>query len=224
MPTISGFGGNQAQMEAVYKKGLQIIEQVAKDFDNLKSRNAFDTIIGDSATGGRDALRAAETVLKDTLDVMARRIKTPSFKIIYDDTLDPGAAHAWMMSLQEEDVFGQKAPHRIWNVKEVASEVDRMRSGQTGPKFSGGKLDEQLPLAIGSGFFALPMRHLRHQCQVGVFLHELSHHAAATKDDDQGGPCYDWVGVQNIRSKGPAYAVRNAENVSYYCLWATFVV
>lgn len=71
-------------------------------------------------------------------------------------------------------------------------------------------------MKLGQRFFTLPEISLSTQSQVETFLHELSHHAAATLDDKTGGECYDWSGITRLKGLGPLRAVRNAENIGFF--------
>jgi hypothetical protein len=74
-----------------------------------------------------------------------------------------------------------------------------------------------MPMRLGNNFFAMPFVSLSEQSQTETFLHELSHHAAGTIDDSNGGECYTMTGVNRLKGLGPVRAVRNAENVGFFC-------
>lgn len=69
------------------------------------------------------------------------------------------------------------------------------------------------PMNFYSGFFKLPAALNDQQSQVEVFLHELSHGAAATEDVDSPS-CYGFQGVQYCKRNGTSTV--NAENYGFY--------
>ncbi len=79
-----------------------------------------------------------------------------------------------------------------------------------------------LEMEIFDDFFALPFLVKRQQCQVQVYLHELSHHAGGTQDlpipGDPGLKCYHFEGVSRAKELGPKTAVWNAESISMFVM------
>jgi hypothetical protein len=248
MPQIVGFGAqDKLKVEAAFKKCLRIVEDVEKRFDETKARQAFDTIMCANKPVPKSA---AEILLKQTLTAILLRMRTPIFRIECDTAgvlqgmyasmdaiapqrgLDPSAPTAFA----KEDTMGNVTPGH-WDIREVASVTDQMRSGFVGPKSStlvngvsvltkpgpAGELPT-LPLRLNPIVCGFPEISLDNPSLTGTLIHELSHLSAATIDDDTYGNPYGRGGVKNLAEQGgPDRAVRNAENVAYFCIHATHV-
>jgi hypothetical protein len=239
MPIIAGFAAaDNLKVEAAFKKCLRIVEDVEKRFDELKARRAFDTIMGGSQRVDVQTRKAAETLLKQTLTAILLRMRTPIFEIVCDTAGVLNGMYASMdaiapqhllnaTSFAKEDTFGNVTPGH-WDIREVASVTDQMRSGYVGTRSSTlvngvSVVPAILPLRLNPIVCGFPEFALHGPSLTGTLIHELSHLSAATIDDDADGNCYEWPGVQLLASKGPGRAVRNAENVAYFCLHATYV-
>ena len=82
--------------------------------------------------------------------------------------------------------------------------------------------EEQPEMRIFDTFFTRPRNGLRIQSRVRIYLHELSHHAAGTRDvkrpDYPDDKCYEFEGVLACAMVGPHKAVFNAESVSMFLM------
>jgi hypothetical protein len=203
MAKFEGFSaGDQITIQKVYKSARLGLEKCVASAGSGEWRTRFNAWMG-VATGGD--LKSAETTLQKSISNMFMRVGTVSFKVLYDATLP---ANAEMTS------FAGKSP------EEVTNEVDAFRSQNKDWNLGSGKSGTEggmMTMRIGPALFAMPFRSLSVQSQVETFLHELSHHAAGTIDDKNGGECYELVGVTRLKGLGPARAVRNAENVGFFC-------
>jgi hypothetical protein len=185
----------------VYKSARLGLEKCVKAAGTDPWRRAFGAVMGTASGGG---LKAAEDTLAKSISNMFMRVATVSFKVIYDASLPANAEMTSFAGVAPEDVTGT---------------VDAWRSSNQNFTLSSGKSGSeggQMTMRIGPALFAMPFVSLSVQSQVETFLHELSHHAAGTIDDKNGGECYEWVGVTRLKGVGPARAVRNAENVGFF--------
>ena len=65
------------------------------------------------------------------------------------------------------------------------------------------------------GFFSLPFKAKDQDTQVQTLIHELSHHAANTDDEEVNGEtCYGLSGVRAARQAGKG--ANNADNIGYF--------
>ena len=182
----------QVTVDKVYRASRLTLERAVKDFDSTKFRQTFAEVMGAGA-----GARAAEEVLKKELTNMFMRIGTLSFSVEYDAGL--GAhTNANMLS------FAGASPDEVTNT------VDSYRSGAG--------VADMMPMKLGPPFFAMPYSSLTQQSQIETFIHELSHHAAGAIDDTNGGECYGQTGVTRLMGLGAARAVRNAENIGWFCM------
>jgi hypothetical protein len=199
MAKFNGFSGAQLPVVTkAYQESRRILESiVTSKFGSDQFRQVFGQIMGGGATS---AVKAAEKVLEDTIKTMHLRIAGQSFDCTWEPTF--GNTNADMLSAQYT-ASGSGSAH--------TNLIDDLRQQGVAPA--------RLPMRLGPNFFNMPFRSLFDQSQTETFLHELSHHTAGTIDDDNGGDCYEWVGVCRLKGLGPDRAVRNAENVAFFCVW-----
>jgi hypothetical protein len=204
MARFEGFSATDAvTIDRVYKSARAGLEKLVAAAGSTAWRTAFAADMG-VATG--QALKDAEGVLQKSVSNMFMRIATVSFKVYYDAALP---ANAEMTS------FAGTSP------SDITSAVDDFRSGNQDWNLASGKtgtVGGKMTMRIGPALFAMPFTSLSVQSQVETFLHELSHHSAGTIDDTNGGECYGLVGVTRLKNLGPTRAVRNAENVGFFCV------
>jgi hypothetical protein len=183
----------QVTLDTVYRACRRGLERLTNDVGSQNYRTHFALWMG----GGSVAtVKQAEDILNKELRNMFMRIATVSFSVEYNAAF--GAhTNADMLS------FSGASPDAVTNL------VDEYRSGAG--------VADMMPMRLGDRFFAMPFKSLTEQSQVETFLHELSHHAAGTLDDTNGGECYGTVGVNRLKGLGPLRAVRNAENVGWFC-------
>jgi hypothetical protein len=190
MAKFIGFSApQQVIVQKVYRSSRVALEKAVADIGSERYRRAFAQVMGG---GSVQAIKAAEQVLETTLRKMFMRVATLSF------TVEFGAGLGANTNAEMEHING----HTLDNVQDLIDAEARTDN----PTF---------PMRLGARFFNLPSISLSEQSQVETFLHELSHHAAATIDDKNGGECYGWTGVTRLKGLGPARAVRNAENVGF---------
>lgn len=191
-------GGDAATINKIYKQARLGLEKCVFEKNTDMWRRHFGSVFG---TASGDALKKAEESVKKSVANMFARIATSTFTVKYDATL---AANAEMVS------FAGVSPDEITNT------VDSWRASNqnTATMTTEGKMI----MRVGPAMMAMANIALDAQCQVETFLHELSHHAAGTIDDKVGGECYDLVGVNRLKALGPERAVRNAENIGFFCI------
>ena len=178
----------------VYRAARVGLEKAVQDFGSDRFRRSFSHVMG---AGDLNVVKKAEQVLEKTIQAMFMRVATVSFSVEYNANF--GAhTNADMLS------FGGAG------IDDVTNLVDEYRS-QLGN-------GDMMPMRLGDNFFSMDYISLSGQSQVETFLHELSHHAAGTIDDTNGGPCYEMVGIRRLKGLGPTRAVRNAENVGFFCV------
>lgn len=210
MPTFVGFTGRNAiDIGKAYRAARQGLEALVADIARNGTRpgTRFDIQFqrfmgnaGNTAAGARETRQAID-VLVDTVRAMNAKVASITFKVVYDPSI---AENAQMLS------FSAVENNAALNSAEIQARVDKFAYG---PKQYGA-----MPMLIGPQFFTLPPFAIDAQCHVQVFLHELSHHSAGTIDDEDGGECYQLAGVNRLKALGPARAVRNAENVGFFCM------
>jgi hypothetical protein len=210
MPTFTGFTGtNATDVNKAYKAARQGLEALVKDIaeNGTKVGSKFDTqfkkYMGDpgKTVAGNKETRDAIDVLVDTCKAMNAKIASVTFKVVYNSAL---SSNAEMLS------FSSMFNNASLNSGAIQDLVDNYAYGTA--------KSGAMPMTIGPGFFTNPAYALDAQCHVESFLHELSHHAAGTIDDTNGGECYGLAGVNRLKGLGPARAVRNAENVGFFCM------
>ena len=201
MARFIGFSADQlVVVDRIFRVVRYKLENITLNKMGSKQfRDVFGRIMGG---GDLDEIKAAEKVLEDEIRTMFKRVATFSYQVSYGDPVSMGGANASMLSGQYTQSGGTGAQH--------TSFIEGMR-GNTAP--------DRLPMKLGAPFFAMPDYDLFEQSKVETFLHELSHHAAGTIDDEDGGNCYEWAGVNRLKGLGPARAVRNAENVGFFITW-----
>jgi hypothetical protein len=139
--------------------------------------------------------------LVDACKAMSAKIASLTFKVYYDANYTHG--NAQMMSYSTRDVASGK---NIATVSDIESwETTQINTGGS-------------RMTIGPSCFTNPMWAQDAQCVIETLLHELSHHAAGTVDDTSGGECYGIAGVNRLKAQGSDRAVRNAENVGFFCM------
>jgi hypothetical protein len=150
--------------------------------------------------------------LVETIKAMNIKIASYTFVVRYKDSLTSNACCSSFKSVWVNG--GQKY---IYSVAEIQSMEDAASFDKNTQR--GGS-----EMSIGPGAFQNPMYALDSQCLIETFLHELAHHAAGAFDDEDGGTCYGMNGVNRLKALGPARAVRNAENVAFFCMnWVTAI-
>jgi len=179
-------------VDKVYRTSRLALEKAVTDIGSDRYRRSFTACFGG---GSVSDIKAGEQILEKTLRAMFMRIATLSFSIEFDGAMAANE-NANMLS------FGGSA------VEDVTNLVDSYRSGSGNAAM--------MPMKLGTNFFNMTFLSLSEQSQVETFLHELSHHAAGTIDDKNGGECYTMVGVNRLKGLGPARATRNAENVGFF--------
>jgi hypothetical protein len=203
MAKFHGFDAQQMLVvQRIYRDCRRVLETIV--LGPPKSRfgtDAFRQVFGQIMGGGTSSVvKQAEKDLEETIKVMHARIAGQSFDVTYEPTF--GNTNADMLSVSHT-VSGGGSAH--------TSFVDEARQE--------GAVAARLPMRLGPNFFTMQDRELFGQSKIETFLHELSHHSAGTIDDEDGGECYDWDGVCRLKGLGPARAVRNAENVGFFCVW-----
>jgi len=210
MPTFTGFTGtNASDVNKAYKAARQGLEALVKDIaeNGTKVGSKFDTqfkkYMGDpgSTAAGAKETKASLEVLVDTCKAMNAKVASVTFKVAYNGAL---SSNAEMLSFSAMFNNAGLSSAQIQDLEDSVSFGASQRGGSQ--------------MTIGPGFFANPAFAIDAQCHVESFLHELSHHAAGTIDDTNGGECYGITGVNRLKGLGPARAVRNAENVGFFCM------
>lgn len=197
MAKFHGFSAEQqVVVSQVYRQCRVVLENAVARAGSSAWRDVFTRIMG-GAQG--NALKSAESALEKSIMAMHMRIGGLSFDVSYDGAT---TANASMLS-GKHTASGGGAGH--------TSYIDELRQN--------GKAPATLPMKLGAAFFNMPDRSLFEQSKVETFLHELSHHAAGTIDDKNGGECYEWTGVTRLKGLGPSRAIWNAENVGFFCVW-----
>jgi hypothetical protein len=204
MPSFIGFSGTDSRNVAkAYKAARQGLESLVADIykgtgAGTKFHIQFKKYMGNapSGAGGTKEFNSAITTLVETCKAMNAKIASFTFKVVYDANL---GSNAEMLSFAI--------------ASKTASEIQDLVDGYAYAQGHGA-----MPMTVGPGMFANPAWAIDAQCHVESFLHELSHHAAGTIDDTQGGECYDLTGVNRLKAIGPTRAVRNAENVGFFCM------
>ena len=197
MGKFNGFSCAQLPVvRKAYQESRRVLESIVSGkLGSEQFRQVFQRVMGGGA-----AARAAERTLEETLKVMHLRIAGQSFDVTWEPTFTN--TNADMLS-GNYAASGGGSSHTTF--------IDQLRQD--------GQAPARLPMRLGPNFFSMPFRHLFEQSQVETFLHELSHHSVGTIDDSTSGNCYGWSGVCHVKGLGPDRAVRNAENVGFFCLW-----
>lgn len=201
MPTFHGFNAVQEPIvRRAYTRARSALQLcVTSTTQGRGTDRVFDTMFArfmGSIAPAADTTRAvkqARDILIKTITSMNARIASTTFTVTFDPHSTDNAA---MLSFQ----------HTAGDIQTLNDEYSFCRRGAGGA----------LPMTIGPPFFGEPDFSLTDQSQVQTFLHELSHHAAGTVDLG-----YGMAGVQACVVQGPLVAVRNAENVGFFCVqWA----
>ncbi len=191
MAKFMGFSPQQTVVvNKVYRGSRRALEKAATDIGTDRYRRSFAQVMGGGSVAG---IKQAEKVLETTIKKMFMRVATLSFTVEYKASLGP------QTNAEMEHISG----HTLENVQDLIDQ-EALTSNPT------------FPMSLGPRFFTLPEISLTEQSQVQTFLHELSHHAAATLDDNNGGECYGLIGINRLKGLGPPRAVRNAENVGFF--------
>lgn len=193
MAKFIGFSNTQQQtVNKVYRTARVALESAATDLGGTKYRQVFAQVMGG---GTVSSIKKAEGMLDKSIKAMFNRVATLSFTVAF---VNLGAGtNAEML---------HPTGQTLDNVQDKLDEYLASSSPVIGA----------MPMKLGAPFFAMPFTSLTEQSQVQTFLHELSHHAAATIDDQNGGECYGQTGVTRLKGLGPERAVRNAENVGWF--------
>jgi hypothetical protein len=139
--------------------------------------------------------------LTDCVKAMAAKIASLTFKVYYDANYTGG--NAMMASYITRNVAtGQNF-----------ASVDDIQNLELAQTNTGGSR-----MTIGPSCLTQTMWQQDGQCIIESFLHELSHHAAGTVDDNNGGECYGLIGVNRLKAMGSDRATRNAESVGFFCM------
>jgi hypothetical protein len=214
MAKFEGFAGqHRTDVDRIYKAARKALEAAVTDFDSSQFRTRFQDYMG---TGSLSAVKAGENSLKQSVRAMFGRVATLSFTVVYDPDLgDRTNADMWGYTgagLSTQDIFSAVDEYRSGPASGYkgldftdATGVQRVKGGS-------------LVMRLGPNIWDMPFTSTTEQSQVETFLHELSHHAAGTIDDQEGGECYGLPGVTRLKALGPARAVRNAENVGFFCV------
>jgi hypothetical protein len=207
MAKFDGFSDGQLiTMKKIYDAANLALEMCVKDFGTAQFRTRFRDWMG--TAGGLNAIKAGEKNLEQSIRAMFMRARTLAFTVRYDSTM---ADNADMWGFTGADLSGP----------DVATLVDEYRSQSQSHTDSSGVVrvkQGSVVMRMGPAIWGMPFTSLQDQSQVETFLHELSHHAAGTIDDKNGGECYGLTGVKRLKGLGPARAVRNAENVGWFCV------
>ena len=200
MAKFNGFSAAQLPVvNKVYREARLVLETIV---DGKLGSDGFRQVFGHIMGGGSaSAIKGAEKALEETIKTMHLRIAGQSFDVSWEPNFG-NHTNADMLS-GKYTASGGGSAHTTY--------IDGLRQDGTAPT--------RLPMRLGQNFFAMPDRELFEQSQVETFLHELSHHAAGTIDDSTSGNCYGWDGVSRLKGLGPDRAVRNAENVAFFCVW-----
>lgn len=224
MAKFDGFeGSNGTQIKLIHKAALKTLEAAVKQLEMFTFRSNFEKWMGtrsgaaavsgggsrpnlQSASGAISELnlrKEAEDRLRSTIKEMFNRLNTMSFTVVYDAQMAPNA-----------DMVNMNGA----SISEHRDQVDDYRTSDkadaVGPLVRGGGL----VMRIGPNVWSMPFTSFTDQSQVETYLHELSHFAVGTIDDELGGECYGLTGVQRLRSVGFVRAVRNAENVGFFLM------
>lgn len=198
MAKFNGFNASQmVVVDSAYREARVVLERAVERAGTSTWREVFKRVMG-AATG--NALKVAEGALEEAVKTMHLRIAGASFDVTYEPTFTH--TNADMLSVGFS-ASGGGALHTTF--------VDEARQK--------GVVPSRLPMRLGPNFFAMPERDMFGQSRIETFLHELSHHAAGTIDDSNGGECYGLDGVNRLKGLGPERAVRNAENVGFFLVW-----
>lgn len=141
------------------------------------------------------------TYAVDAVKAMQAKIASLTFQVFYDANYTSG--NAMMSSYTSYDFTALKSIATIGDIQNW--ETTQMNTG-------GSKM------TIGPSCMSQEMWKQDDQCIIESFLHELSHHAAGTVDDTNGGDCYGLSGVNRLKALGSARSTRNAENVAFFCM------
>jgi hypothetical protein len=182
-----------------------LVTEIARDgtgTKNKKFNSMFTKYMGDKKDkkSGKE-LQSSINHLVDTVKAMNSKIASFTFTVRYNAGISGNAECASFRSVWN----GQKL-----TVSEIQTMEDDVSFGKTQ---RGGSV-----MTIGPGTFTNSMYALDSQCVIETFLHELAHHAAGAIDDNSGGECYGLTGVNRLKAIGPDDAVRNAENVGFFCM------
>lgn len=208
MAKFEGFNQTQlTEVKKIYTESRVILEKIVKDFDSAQFRQRFKDWMG---TASVSDLKSAEKSLQSSINVMFSRVATLSFCVTYDAGMSANGTNADMWGftgadMSAQDVLTLADDYRSSNLSVVDAGITRVSGGA-------------LVMRLGSNLWTMPFKSLTEQSQVETFIHELSHHAAGTIDDKNGGECYGLTGVNRLKAAGPARAVRNAENVGFFCM------
>jgi hypothetical protein len=198
MAKFNGFNANQmVVVDSAYREARRVLERAVERAGTSTWREVFKRVMG-SATG--NALKEAEGALEETIKTMHLRIAGASFDVTYEPTFTNTNADMLSGKFSQS---GGGALHTTF--------IDELRQQGVAPA--------RLPMRLGPNFFTMPERDMFGQSRIETFLHELSHHAAGTIDDSNGGECYGLEGVNRLKGLGPKRAVRNAENVGFFLVW-----
>lgn len=193
MAKFIGFSTTQqATVLKIYRKSRVALENAVKDLGGTKYRQTFGLVMGGGAVSD---IKKAEANLDKSIKAMFNRVATLSF------TVEFGGGLGTNTNAEMEHMPSQS----LDNVQDLI-DAEAMTDNPT------------FPMRLGARFFTLPESSLTAQSQVETFLHELSHHAAATIDDNTSGECYGQTGVDRLKGLGPGRAVRNAENVGWFLM------
>jgi hypothetical protein len=187
MPKFVGFNaGQMVIVDRVYRKSRYVLEKAVNDIGLTRYRTYFDDLMGSSDSSSDN--KNADAILGATIRKMFMCVATFNYQVQYCP--DNFRAYATM----------QCPPgHTFEDVQDRLDEWNRTRSIQA-----------PLLMRLNPAFFILEEVSLFEQSQVQVFLHELSHHAAATIDD------LNAVDTKRLRGLGPMRAVRNADSVACF--------
>lgn len=193
MPKFVGFDAAQMViLDRAYRKSRYLLEIAVNDIGLTRYRRCFDEFMG---FGTLQDNKKAEEILNTTIKKMFMSVATLSYQVLFVPEM-------------AEDVPASMLHPTGRTFEDVQDRLDEWNRTQN--------IHMPLSMEVGPIFFTLDEVRLMEQSQVQIFLHELSHHAAATIDDMSSGNCYGLSGVRRLKGLGPMRAVRNAENVSFF--------
>lgn len=139
--------------------------------------------------------------LTEAVKAMQAKIASLTFKVYYDANYTSG--NAMMSSYITRDVGTGQNFATVGDIQTL--ETTQINTGGS-------------RMTIGPSCMSQVMWKQDDQCIIESFIHELSHHAAGTVDDSNGGDCYGLSGVNRLKATKSTRATRNAENVAFFCM------
>jgi hypothetical protein len=223
VPTFQGFDTKQlADVQRAHRSAktilLSIIDMLMSDHGMARFETAFAAFFG---LGSKQITSDATSMAMKIINAMLIEIKNDNYIVKYGG--DSPGENADMTHIKPDALgliptdlqtglnaqFGlslRGTPNVIEGVQAIAAAAGA----------------STLDMQLFDEFFKLPFLVKRQQCQVQVYLHELSHHAGGTQDlpmpGKPGESCYEFTGVMKAKELGPRTAVWNAESISMFVM------